>query len=76
MPTDFEDRVTEVTQQLLTTVNEQSLEFESRNRHTNVLMAELDTQMHELLAAACTLAATSRNCTFDIGVRTDQPDGK
>ncbi|KAJ2708967.1 hypothetical protein H4R23_006907, partial [Coemansia sp. Cherry 401B] len=52
MASKFEDRVCDVTQQLLTTINEQSLEVEARHKHSSVLLAELDTQMHELQAAA------------------------
>ncbi|KAJ1835342.1 hypothetical protein IWW55_007315 [Coemansia sp. RSA 2706] len=69
MASKFEDRVCDVTQQLLTTINEQSLEVEARHKHSSVLLAELDTQMHELQAAARALSAARRNCTFDIGIR-------
>ncbi|KAJ2802887.1 hypothetical protein H4R20_003104 [Coemansia guatemalensis] len=66
---DFEQKVRDVTQLLLTTVNDRSLEVERRNGYANVLVAELDTQSHELLAAARALSVARRNCSFDVGIR-------
>ncbi|KAJ2455686.1 hypothetical protein EV183_000533 [Coemansia sp. RSA 2336] len=65
----FEDRVRNVTQQLLTAINEQSLEVEKRGRFTDILTAELDTQLHELVEATRALSTARRNCVFDIGIR-------
>ncbi|KAJ1852962.1 hypothetical protein LPJ57_007590 [Coemansia sp. RSA 486] len=64
----FERQVRDATQQVYTAVGDLSAEVERRNQYSGVLVAELDTQMQELLAATRTLAASCRNCVFDLGV--------
>ncbi|KAJ1642681.1 hypothetical protein J3B02_002247 [Coemansia erecta] len=49
-------------------IGDLSAEVERRNQYSGVLVAELDTQMHELLAATRALAAVYRNSVFDLGI--------
>ncbi|KAJ2674195.1 hypothetical protein GGI25_004412 [Coemansia spiralis] len=65
----FENRVRDVTQQVYNAVVEGSRNAETRNKTTTMLVAELDTQMHELFAATQALATARINSTFDIGIR-------
>ncbi|KAJ2382513.1 hypothetical protein GGI05_005632 [Coemansia sp. RSA 2603] len=63
----FEKQVQGVIEQVYTAVSERSTELETRNHYAGVLVAELDTQMHELLAATRALAA-ARSKSFDLGI--------
>ncbi|KAJ2396232.1 hypothetical protein GGI23_003990 [Coemansia sp. RSA 2559] len=65
----FEGRVRDVAQTVYNAVAEDSKAVEDRSSRATVLVAELDTQMHELLAASRDLATARANCTFDIGLR-------
>ncbi|KAJ1724805.1 hypothetical protein LPJ53_000941 [Coemansia erecta] len=64
----FEKQVQGVIEQVYTAVSERSTELESRNNYAGVLVAELDTQMHELLEATRALAAARSNNSFDLGI--------
>ncbi|KAJ2722948.1 hypothetical protein GGI07_002960 [Coemansia sp. Benny D115] len=65
--TAFEARVREVVRQVYGAVGGRSAEAETRSAYGSVLLAELDTQVQELLGASQALAASRRNCAFDLG---------
>ncbi|KAJ1907478.1 hypothetical protein LPJ81_000731 [Coemansia sp. IMI 209127] len=69
----FEGRVRDVAQTVYNAVAEDSKAVEGRGSCATVLVAELDRQMRELLAASRDLATARTNCTFDIGIRRAKP---
>ncbi|KAJ1665955.1 hypothetical protein IW140_002881 [Coemansia sp. RSA 1813] len=68
----FEGRVRDVAQKVYNAVAEDSKAIEAHSNHATILVAELDTQMHELLDATRALATARTNCIFDIGIRRKQ----
>ncbi|KAJ1804821.1 hypothetical protein LPJ56_006645 [Coemansia sp. RSA 2599] len=64
----FERQVRDATRQVYTAIDDLSAEAERRSQYSGVLIAELDTQMHELLAATQALAAACRNSVLDLGI--------
>ncbi|KAJ2520632.1 hypothetical protein H4217_001906 [Coemansia sp. RSA 1939] len=65
----FESRVRDVAQTVYNAVAEDARTVETCSSRATVLVAELDTQMKELLAATKALATARKNCMFDIGIR-------